>query len=104
MIDVEMWDVCIADVPYEDLPESKVRPILIVERGAFVIECLKLTGQPPRAGEYVLKMWREAGLHKPTTVRIGKKLKLEINRVRKRVGRLDPVDMIGIGKLIEPGP
>ena len=49
MIDVEMWDVCIADVPYEDLPESKVRPILIVERGAFVIECLKLTGQPPRA-------------------------------------------------------
>ena len=100
MIDVETWDVCLANVMFEDVPESKVRPVLVLNGGAVVIECIKMTSKPPRTGEYEVKMWKEAGLHKPTTVRLSKRLCLDANRVLKRIGHLDPVDIIKIEQLI----
>lgn len=94
------WDVCIAEVPFEDLPETKIRPVLILDDTAVIIECLKMTGQPPRAGEYVLKNWKEAGLHKPTVVRISKRLALSRERIRKQIGTLSVVDIAELQKLI----
>ncbi len=95
------WDICIANVPFEDIAQSKPRPVLILNTGAAIhIQCLKMTGQPPRRGEYVLKKWREAGLHKKTTVRIGKLLLIDIDQVFKKIGHLDKVDILNIEKLL----
>lgn len=92
------WDIYMADVPFEDLPQSKPRPVIILEDSVVVIDCLKMTSQSPRYGEYTLQKWREAGLLKPTTVRISKRLVLEPGLFRKRIGSLHPIDIIEIQK------
>ena len=97
---VTKWDIYIAEVPFEDLPQSKVRPVIILDESAVLVDCLKMTSQPPRRGEYTLQKWQEAGLHKPTTVRISKRLSLEKRAFIKRVGSLQPVDIFEIQKLL----
>lgn len=92
------WDIFLADVPFEDVPQSKVRPVLVLDDAAFLVDCLKMTSHPPRAGEYVLQRWREAGLHKPTTVRLSKRLLLHPSVFRKHIGSLHAVDIIEISK------
>lgn len=92
------WDIYIADVPFEDLPQAKPRPVIILEDTVIMIHCLKMTSQPPRRGEYILQKWREAGLHKPTTVRISKQLSLPPTSFRKHIGALHPVDILEIQK------
>lgn len=92
------WDVYIANVPFEDLPQKKVRPVVILENSVIVINCLKLTSQVPRNGEYSLQRWKEAGLAKPTVVRISKRLALDPNNLIKRIGTLHPIDIVEIQK------
>lgn len=94
------WDVYIADVPFEDLPQSKLRPVIILVDSVLVVDCLKMTSKPPRPREYALQKWREAGLLKPTTVRISKRLLLNRNSLRKRIGALHPIDILEIQKRI----
>ncbi len=94
------WDVYIAEVPFEDLAEMKVRPVVILEDSVALVDCLKLTSQTPRYGEYVLQKWSEAGLLKPTTVRISKRLALKPDLFRKRIGSLHPIDILEIQKLL----
>ena len=94
------WDIYIADVPFEDLPQSKLRPVIILGDSVFVVDCLKMTSKPPRPGEYALQKWQEAGLLKPTTVRISKRLLLNRNSLRKRIGALHPIDILEIQKRI----
>ncbi len=94
------WDIYIAEVPFEEIPVTKIRPVLILGDFVAAIDCLKMTSQPPRSGEYVLKEWKEAGLHKPTTVRIAKRLSLPKGNLRKRIGRLSIVDIAEIQKLL----
>ena len=93
------WDVVIAKVYFEDLPVAKIRPMLILGYSTEAV-CLKMTGQPPRPGEYILKEWAYAGLAKPTTVRIGKIVSLQRSQISKRVGHLHPPDIVAIQRLI----
>lgn len=53
---MKQWDVYLADVPFEDLPEVKLRPVIILEDSVIVVDCLKMTSQPPRRGEYVFEI------------------------------------------------
>ena len=99
-IPVTKWDIYIADVPFEDLPQSKPRPVIILEDSVVLIDCLKMTSHPPRPGEYALQKWHEAGLLKPTTVRLSKSLLLPLNALRKRLGALHPIDILEIEKRI----
>lgn len=71
------WDVCFADVPFEEMSASKVRPVLILDDSAVLIDCLKMTSHGPRPGEYVLQDWQTCGLKKQTTVRLSKRLALD---------------------------
>ena len=96
------WDVYLANVKYEDIEESKIRPVLILQNGSMVtIDCLKMTSQPPRRGEYTLQKWKEAGLKKQTVVRISKLLQLDSSQIIKRIGRLDLVDIIALDQLLD---
>lgn len=99
---MKKWDIYLAYVRYEDIPGGKKRPVLVVDddNTAYPISCLKMTGQPRRDGEYTLIKWREAGLHKETTVRIGKRLNvLEADFIAK-IGSLDPVDILKIEEML----
>ncbi len=100
MSSVDRWDIWLANVPFEDLPQSKKRPILILGDTAVEIDCLKMTGQKPRSGEYVLRDWAEAGLHKQTTVRISKRLILPKISLIKKIGSLSIFDTAMIQKLL----
>lgn len=97
----QTWDLCIARVPFDDISQSKVRPVLILNDAVVVVYVLKLTSQPPRAGEYPLIKWKEAGLHKPTVVRIGKRLSLSPGDIIRKIGRVHPVDRVEIMKRIQ---
>lgn len=95
------WEVYLAKVLYEDMAQYKIRPVVVIEDlGCFVLS-LKMTGQPPRKGEYVLKEWAYAGLKKETTVRLSKKLKLHPNDMIKRLGALHTADIVEIQKRIQ---
>ena len=94
------WDVYLANVPFEDTAESKIRPIVILDDSAVVIDCLKMTSKPPRLGEYVLQKWREAGLKKETAVRISKRRSLNSATLIKKLGSLQAIDIIEIQKRI----
>lgn len=95
------WDIYLAKVRYEDIGDYKVRPVLIMKSGdAAPIECIKMTGQPPRFGEYTLREWRKAGLRKQTVVRIGKRLRLDTSDIIKYIGRLDLADIIVLDQLL----
>lgn len=95
----ERYDVYIADVPYEDEPKSKARPVLILDYETMTVICLKMTTHAPRKGEYTLRQWQYAGLDKPTTVRMSKRLRLSSDNLIKKVGKLHPVDIYAIQKL-----
>lgn len=99
-ISVRKWDVYLANVPFEDLPVSKPRPVIILNDMTIVVLCIKMTGQPPRSGEYVLREWKKAGLRKQTTVRVSKVLKLKPGAFIKRLGALQPIDILEIQKLL----
>lgn len=94
------WDVYLANVPFEDTAESKIRPIVILDDSAVVIDCLKMTSKSPRLGEYVLQKWSEAGLKKETAVRISKRLSLNSATLIKKLGSLQAIDIIEIQKRI----
>lgn len=96
------WDVCIADVPFEDRNQSKIRPVVILDYNT-IVDCLKATSAAPRANspaDYQLKMWGFAGLRKPTVVRVSKRIEIEQSRIVRKIGSLHPRDVYEIQKLI----
>ena len=97
---MKRWEVFLARVPFEDLPEEKVRPVLILAEGDEFVECIKMTSKPPRRGEYALRFWGESGLKKPTTVRVSKVLRLKRASLIKRIGRLSVADILKIQRLL----
>ena len=99
-ISVKKWELYLAKVPFEDMPVSKYRPVVILENKGTTVLCLKMTSKPPREGEYILQEWASAGLLKATTVRISKVLSLPKENFVKRIGFLALKDIIEIQKLI----
>lgn len=94
------YDIFIAYVPFEDLPQEKIRPVLILKEGVYLIDCLKMTSAKTRFGEYELKEWQKAGLDRQTTVRITKCLKLDKTKFIKKIGHLTPIDIMEIQRLL----
>lgn len=103
-VSVKRWDVCLAYVGFEDAEDFKTRPVLILGETALLLDALMMTGQPPRPGEYALKYWAEAGLHKQTAVRVSKRLRLSEEAVIKKIGSLQPADILEIEKIILSEP
>ena len=98
--DLSRGDVVDAYVFYEDEPsKGKVRPVLVISPEEVFALALKMTSHPPRQnfpGEYQIIRWAQAGLPKPTTVRISKLLKIQYENIIKVRGRLAETDMLQI--------
>lgn len=98
------WEIWYAKVKFEDDPtQVKSRPVLVISPEKCYILSLKITGTAPRggySGEYALLKWKEAGLNKQSTVRASKRLRLVSTDFIHKIGRLHPVDIIAIQKII----
>lgn len=98
---MKKWEIYLAYVQYEDVPAGKIRPVLIIDEDtAYPINCIKMTNHEARSGEYELVRWEKAGLMKPTTVRMQKRLALDENAFKKKLGDLDPVDIVNIEAML----
>jgi hypothetical protein len=97
------WEVWAADVKFEDSPEVKRRPVLILENKQIYAVCLKMTGTEPRCGEYALSNWTSVGLKKQTTVRIGKVLHMTQSDLKYKIGDLSPLDIANIQSILLNG-
>ena len=97
---LSIGDVVDAYVYFEDDPvNGKVCPVLVISPEEAYVLSLKMTSHAPRQnfpGEYQIVHWAQAGLRKPTTVRISKLLKIRYEDVLKVRGRLDERDMLQI--------
>ena len=51
-------------------------------------------------GEYPVVKWREAGLPKPSTIRASKRLNLITTDFENKIGRLHPVDILAVQKIL----
>lgn len=98
------WEVWNAKVKFDDdLTQIKLRPVLVISNYGNCALSLKITSHAPRAefcGEYSLIKWSEAGLHRQSTVRTSKKLCLVESDFVHKIGRLHPVDILEIMKIL----
>lgn len=101
---INKWDIWVANVVFEDNPKvSKVRPVLVISPEEYYVLSVKITSHSPRNnyfGEYSIKYWEEAGLLKPSTVRLSRKIKLNYNELLRRIGSLHPTDRQNIERLL----
>lgn len=101
---MQKWEIWLAKVRFEDKPdEYKYRPVLIIDNENIYIVSFKMTSQKPRNnyfGEYSVKFFKEAGLHKQTVIRLSKKLLLHKNELVNKIGRLHPFDINEVIKIL----
>ena len=99
---IKPWEVWFAAVRFEESPQIKNRPVVVTSSGAIYVMALKVTSHVPRNewGEYALQHWQAAGLNKPSTVRIGKRLRLQQSDMVHRMGKLHPLDILNIQRII----
>ena len=87
---MERYEIWKAKVRFEETSEIKERPVLIWNDQAFLI-AYKMTGtyRGDNQNEYCIRYWKEAGLTKPTSIRLRKVLKLEKGDLLYKIGELD---------------
>lgn len=83
----EIWQ---ARVKFEGSNEEKERPVLIWNDQIFLV-AYKMTGtdRGDNLEEYRVQYWREAGLSKPTSIRLCKVLRLTTDDLLYKIGELD---------------
>ena len=87
---MERYDIWQAKVKFEESDEAKERPVLIWNNQVFLV-AYKMTGtdRGDDQDEYRIRYWKEAGLTKPTSVRLRKVLRLEKGDLLYKIGDLD---------------
>lgn len=95
------YDVAIVNFPYEDDPTlSKRRPCLIINKDTAVLLAAKITGKDVRtAKDYQLINWKEAGLNKPSVVRLDKVADIS-DFITVKIGHLSEEDIDNVEKIL----
>lgn len=97
------WDIWFAVVGYEDRDEYKERPVLVIDATHVIVLSLKITSHEPRKknpGDYQIKMWKEAGLSKPSVIRVGSRLSLSREAFIDKIGVLQEYDKKEVRRLL----
>ena len=86
---MERYEIWQARVKFEESDEIKERPVLIWNKQVFLI-AYKMTGTDRGDGqdEYRIRYWKEAGLSKPTSIRLRKVLRLTEDDLLYQIGTL----------------
>lgn len=92
---MKRYEIWYANVRYEDEETSKERPVLIWNDKVF-LAAYKMTGtdRGDNTDEFRVEYWKEAGLSKPTTIRIKKLLHLKTSDLTRKIGELDRRDRL----------
>lgn len=87
---MERYEIWQAKVKFEETDGVKERPVLIWGDQAFLI-AYKMTGtdRGDNQEEYRVRYWKEAGLSKPTSIRLRKVLRLTQDDLLYKIGELD---------------
>lgn len=87
---MKRFDIWQARVRFEDSETVKERPVLLWNDQAFLI-AYKMTGtdRGDNRDEYRVRYWKEAGLSKPTSIRLRKVLRLTKDDLLYKIGELD---------------
>lgn len=90
------WEIWWAYVAFEEGNDGKERPVLVLEDGTVYVIALMITSHDQRNvyGEYDITKWQSAGLKKPSTIRITKRLKLMETDLIRKMGDLQPYDIV----------
>lgn len=87
---MEKYEIWQAKVRFEETNKIKERPVLIWNNQVFLI-AYKMTGtnRGDNQDEYRVRYWKEAGLTKPTSIRLRKVLRLTKDDMLYKIGELD---------------
>jgi mRNA interferase MazF len=91
---VELGDVCICVFPFTSGQGSKARPVLaLMDLGADCLVC-RITSVPHRGLlDVAIDNWQEAGLEKPSTIRLSRLVTVEKIILKVQIGKLHPSDL-----------
>lgn len=93
MTECKVGDIVSVEFLFSDLQTQKRRPGLVLAADSNDVLLARLTTHPPRdAADVALTRWTEAGLPKPSTVRLTKLATIDCRLVHHRIGRLHPDD------------
>ena len=104
---MEAMDIYIANVPFDDNNNSKIRPALVIHIGSK-ITVFKITSKYSeksvqiRQFYYPIKLWQEAGLKVQSYVDTHRTYTLSRNKVfsQKPIGKLTDIDSVGLIEFI----
>jgi len=87
---MERYEIWRAKVKFEESDEVKERPVMIWNNQVFLV-AYKMTGtdRGDDQDEYKIRYWKEAGLDKPTSIRLRKVLRLTKDDLLYKIGELD---------------
>src|SRR3989338_1975131 len=91
---VELGEVYVCVFPFTSGQGAKARPVLVLmDFGPDCLVC-RITSVPHRGFlDLQVTNWREAGLEKPSTIRLSRLVTAEKPLLRLRIGRLDREDL-----------
>ena len=106
MTQYKKWDIILVPFPFTDLSSAKRRPALIVSPDTYnagkdvvIAYVTSQVSSPPRFGDYKLQKWKEAGLPKPSLVRM-KFATIDKTIIVKKLGKLEEIDSEEIEKIL----
>ena len=94
------WDVWLARMKFENSAEIKARPVLVLDDSRVFALSLKMTSQGKYSDCYAVSRWKEAGLTKPTYVRLSKYVRLNNDDFIHKIGELHDEDIINLMRLL----
>jgi mRNA interferase MazF len=91
---LKLGDVYVCVFPFTSGHGAKARPVLVLmDLGADCLVC-RISSIPHRGFlDLPLSTWREAGLERPSTVRLSRLVTVEKTILKLRIGRLQPDDL-----------
>jgi mRNA interferase MazF len=103
MINSQPGDLVLVDFPFTVSGPGKPRPALVIlDTGDADVLLARVTTQSQStAFDVIISGWHQAGLLAPSTVRLHKLATLAKNRVRRRLGALDPNDRQQVGLVLQ---
>ena len=100
----QQWDIWYAPFAFEEDPnQTKDRPVLIISTQPLTCVVLKITSAGKRDDDdYEIQKWQEAGLDRKSYIRINKRVRMEIEHFRRKIGRLQDIDILLLGLKLIP--
>ncbi|MBM4043953.1 MAG: type II toxin-antitoxin system PemK/MazF family toxin [Planctomycetes bacterium] len=97
---VELGDVYVCVFPFTSGEGAKARPVLaLMDLGPDCLVC-RITSVPHRGFlDLQINDWRQAGLEKPSTIRLSRLVTVEKAILKVRIGELSPNDLTRVRTL-----